>query len=460
MRIDLLRSWAAPLFLLCCLILGGASGRGAGALANGLLQGMAILVIAILVWGRRNPIPRSARQMMAIGGAFLLVVVISLIPLPGSLWAALPGREAIANGYRLLDMELPALPLTLSWNNSLASILWLLPPAAMFVLTVQASPAQRTRMIWVALGLMGVSIVLGVAQLLGGSDSALYFYRITNSLSPVGFFANTNHLAILLVCGLPLVGCLAGRAYSGKSSKAQRHSMVIIAVAIGILLVAGIGITGSQAGFGLTLPGALAAFIIYRKAATGKVGRGWAVGLVILFVAFVAVALAGPLNRQSLSEETSGGPSSRGYLAATTVNAIEDVLPVGSGLGTFQEVYRMYDDPNLVRQEFTNHAHNDYLELVLELGVAGALLILAFLIWWLVQSLAAWKATYQGVGLARAGSVIIFVLLMHSLVDYPLRTSALAALFALGCGFLVPYSRISRDTAPPVGDETLRHLKA
>ena len=236
--------------------------------------------------------------------------------------------------------------------------------------------------------------------------------------------------------------------------------MVIIAVAIGILLVAGIGITGSQAGFGLTLPGALAAFIIYRKAATGKVGRGWAVGLAILFLAFVVVALAGPLNRQSLSEETSGGPSSRGYLAATTVNAIEDVLPVGSGLGTFQEVYRMYDDPNLVRQEFTNHAHNDYLELVLELGVAGALLILAFLIWWLVQSLAAWKATYQGVGLARAGSVIIFVLLMHSLVDYPLRTSALAALFALGCGFLVPYSRISRDTAPPVGDEALRHLKA
>lgn len=460
MRIDSLRGWAAPFFFLCCLVLGGASGRGAGALANGLLQVLAVLVIIAFAWRRRATFSRPAKQLMSLVMAFLLFFLISLVPLPGSLWAVLPGRDAIANGYRLLNMELPALPLTLSWQNSLASILWLLPPTAMFLLTLQASPAQRTRMIWVALGLMGVSIVLGVAQLLGGSDSALYFYAITNSFNPVGFFANTNHLATLLVCGLPLVGCLAGRAHSGKSSKAQRHSIVIIATAIGILLVAGIGITGSQAGFGLALPAALAAFIIYRKAATGKVGRGWAGGLIALFLLFVGLALAGPLNRESLSEETSGAPSSRAYLAATTVKAIKDFLPVGSGLGTFQEVYRTYDDPNLISQEYTNHAHNDYLELVLELGVAGALLILAFLFWWIAQSLSAWKASYQGAGIARAGSVIIFVVLMHSLVDYPLRTSAIAALFALACAFLIPYSRISRDSAPPPVDESLRHLKA
>ena len=58
-------------------------------------------------------------------------------------------------------------------------------------------------------------------------------------------------------------------------------------------------------------------------------------------------------------------------LASTTVEIIKDSFPIGTGLGTFSTVYRRYEDPSRVTRQFANHAHNDYVEAVLELGAAG-----------------------------------------------------------------------------------------
>lgn len=456
------RSWIGPFYVLFCLILGGASARGAGVVGNAILQAVALLIITAGFWRHRSGgYTRAAIQLLLIFSAFLLFVILSLIPLPPAIWQALPGRDVIAHGYQLLGLPLPSLPFTLSWQHSLASLLWLLPPAAVFLLVLRASPAERNRLVWVVLGAAAVSIVLGVAQLLGGENSSLRFYAITNRTQPVGFFSNANHFAMLLVCGLPFAGYLAGRAVSRKGSKAERGSALVVAGAIALFLLSGIGTVGSLAGYGLALPAALAGFLIYRKAAVGTVGYGWSASLGALFVVFLGLAFAGPLNSEALSEQFSGAPASRAYLAATTIEGIGAHFPAGSGLGTFQEVYRTFDDPNRVSHEYTNHAHNDYLEVALELGLLGMLLIAAFLIWWLVQSVAAWRSGFEGSGVARAGSAIIFVILMHSLVDYPLRTSAMAAIFALACALLVPYRPSARPRRAPSEDdgEALVHLK-
>ena len=46
MRIELSRTWGKAAFLVLCLLLGGASARGAGVVGNGLLQILAAIVIA------------------------------------------------------------------------------------------------------------------------------------------------------------------------------------------------------------------------------------------------------------------------------------------------------------------------------------------------------------------------------------------------------------------------------
>jgi O-antigen ligase len=230
--------------------------------------------------------------------------------------------------------------------------------------------------------------------------------------------------------------------------------------AVALFLLCGIATVGSIAGYGLTVLAALAGFLVYRKAAYGSVGVAWGGAMAMLFAVFIGLALFGPLNSERLSEEVSGEPTSRAYFARTTMKAVKASFPVGTGLGTFQEIYRTFDDPFRVSHEYTNHAHNDYLELVLELGLAGALLILAFLIWFAARSIAVWRATFEGTGLARAGSVIILILLLHSVVDYPLRTSAIGVLFAFACALLVPYAK--PRSAPPseASGGGLRHLKA
>ncbi len=150
-------------------------------------------------------------------------------------------------------------------------------------------------------------------------------------------------------------------------------------------------------------------------------------------------------------------------MAATSVEAIKDTFPSGTGLGSFPQVYRTYEDQNAVGTELVNHAHNDYLEFALELGLAGVVLIIGFILWWGRQTIRAWRASFEGADLGRAGSVVVLVVLLHSSVDYPIRTSAIAALFAVGCALMIPGSRAARRTTKtnPANEATdLRHLEA
>jgi O-antigen ligase len=105
-------------------------------------------------------------------------------------------------------------------------------------------------------------------------------------------------------------------------------------------------------------------------------------------------------------------------------------MPFGSGLGSFLRVYRTYESPDTVGNEYVVHAHNDYVELALELGVAGLILMILFLAWWLISALAIWRGG-RGGAFARAATIASAAILVHSLVDFPLRTAAIAACFAM-----------------------------
>jgi O-antigen ligase len=451
-------TFAAAGYLVACLLLGGAS--AAGAAANALLQLAALVLILVWAWSRNAPLPREARGPLWIAGAFVLVVLISLIPLPASLWAGLPYRDEIATGFKLIGMPLPALPLSLAPPSTIWSLLALLPPAAMFLMVASLPNDERRRLAVPLLAVASLSIVLGAFQLLGGPESPLRPYAVTNNTSPVGFFANVNHEGTLLLCSLPFMAFLAGRA-AGRRSRSKRSGGAVISVAVGLFLTVGIAISGSSAGYGLFIPTALASLLIYRRAVVGRIAWPWTAGMSLVLLIFTVVALRGPLSSEAFAGDLTDQPTSRRVLAATTVRAIEDSFPVGTGLGTFQTVYRRYENPDRVTRQYANHAHNDYVEFVLELGIAGLLLILAFIAWWAMALVRVWRSEVPGAGMARAASVAIGVVLLHSIVDYPLRTSAIAAVVAFACALLVPAPRRESDLtdAEDPGSD-LRHLKA
>jgi O-antigen ligase len=82
------------------------------------------------------------------------------------------------------------------------------------------------------------------------------------------------------------------------------------------------------------------------------------------------------------------------------------------------------------------HAHDDYAELVLELGLAGVLLIVGFLACWGRMVWHAWRYAEAGI-YARAAAIGSAAILVHSLVDFPLRTAAVDAVFAMCLALLV-----------------------
>jgi O-antigen ligase len=113
-------------------------------------------------------------------------------------------------------------------------------------------------------------------------------------------------------------------------------------------------------------------------------------------------------------------------------------------------VYQLYEDPARVTTTYVIHAHNDYAELALEMGVAGILLMVLFLGWW---GRASWRAWLGDAGpYARAASIASAAILVHSLVDFPLRTAAISGVFAMCLALLAerppPPVRAKGDLRP------------
>ena len=230
----------------------------------------------------------------------------------------------------------------------------------------------------------------------------------------------------------------------------QRYSAVFaIAAGLGIVVVVGVALNGSLAGYGLALP-VIAASIVIILPPSSRL-RLWVIGLAVLLVLGSVVALeTTSIGSNKLGEHAASSAQSRADIFATTARATADFMPFGSGLGSFPSVYPLYEHPQQVTSEYVVHAHNEYAELALELGLAGIVLMLLFLAWWGAGVWRAWRTAEAG-PFARAAAVASAAVLIHSLVDVPLRTAAVSACFGM-CLALLADSR----AAPPKEKKALR----
>jgi O-antigen ligase len=149
-----------------------------------------------------------------------------------------------------------------------------------------------------------------------------------------------------------------------------------------------------------------------------------------LVVAAVGALEVTSIGSSKFGNEATTSVESRKAILATTTTAMSDFLPFGSGLGSFRQVYHLYERPEQVTNTYVVHVHNDYVELALELGLAGMILIALFLAWWAVAVWRVWRTAEAG-PFARAASIASAAILVHSLVDFPLRTAAISASFAM-----------------------------
>jgi O-antigen ligase len=208
-------------------------------------------------------------------------------------------------------------------------------------------------------------------------------------------------------------------------------------LAIFLLLVSALLLTGSRAGIAATTA-ALVAVVGLEVARQARRRSKGLLQLVLLAVALAAAMAAafevagGRIAERLLADGLASGARLEVY--GTTLKAVADHAWLGSGYGTFQDVFPLY------RAEAGSHAltwdkaHNDYLELLLGLGVPAAALLLVAL------AAAAYSALRGALrrrrhaafpAIAAAASLLVG---LHALVDFSMQIQAITLSHALLLG--------------------------
>ena len=123
---------------------------------------------------------------------------------------------------------------------------------------------------------------------------------------------------------------------------------------------------------------------------------------------------------------------------------------LGWGMGTFPDVYPQFR--SFHTNFFINEAHNDYLQLLVEMGGLGGVTMLWFL--WAVyrngiRKLKNWPEDTNG-AVALAALLGVTGILVHSLVDFNLQIPANAALFYMLCVVAAMETRFGKSRRKPM----------
>lgn len=430
-----LRALVAPAYLFACLVLGGSTQT----VWLGLV--LQLVALAILAWGviewQQRPLGKEVRQLLWFAGAMVVLVAIHLLPLPPALWAALPGRAPVVEGLTLLGLQPGWQPLSLAPYDTITAGRALLPPLALLVAILWLRAYTRTGLAVALLIGAVLGLGLGMLQTSGSNATGRFYLQPEYDLNGAsGFFANPNFMATLLLANLPFLAALLRSRLTASAQSAQRRQAALVIAVAGILLVlVGLLINKSLAGLGLAIPVVLLSALIVVKPPKW-LGVGIGAGALLTCLAFVTL-LAVPLDGRLVDHDTAVSLSTRQTFLTTGIAVARDYLPVGSGIGSFERVYRMKEDPQAIDPTiFVNHAHDDYLELLIETGIPGMLLVAAFLGWFGMMCVRLWRSA-ESDPFAFAGAIAAGMIMVHSLVDFPLRTSAIAGTFAVALAMLV-----------------------
>jgi len=432
-------------YLGLCVLLGGGTRQGLPAEAVLQLLALPLIVHGLVRWSAR---PRSTAARLALAWAVLVPVgfLLQCLPLPPSLWTTLGGRAELVEELQAAGVAVGWHALSLDPDASLRAALAWLPPLALGLLTLGLHRTQQVRLLQGVLVIALASAVLGLAQLAGGPESPLRWHAVTNPQAAVGPFANRNHLAALLVLALPLAAAQminAGARIVAGEQRPRRTAALTVGIVAGVLLLLSLAMVRSRAGVGLAAVAAVAAALMLwrRHEDDDRPRRGvkrW-LGLAGLggLVLGIQFGFWGLLQRF----EADPMDDLRWTITRNTLVAADHFGVFGVGAGGFVAAYQS-TEPDADRQSvLINRAHNDWAEWRLEGGwplIAAIALGLVLLAW---RSVAAWRHRGDPAVWQRAAAIGLWLVLLHSLGDYPLRTTAIAGVGAVLAGYLATARR-------------------
>jgi O-antigen ligase len=412
-------------------------------LRPGILALVAFPILANAFWKLRNGLPNRNSGFLFL--LFLLgvgLMVAQLVPLPVSLWSQFNGRQFLREDLQIAGANSDWLPISLSPEMTKQNILSLLPALALFFGVISLLPGKWKVVVSGVFVISLISAVVGLAQKFQGPNGIFNFYLDKDVVSASGFFANRNFQAGLLYSSIPLI---AGLALDAVRTRALPSVLIgILSVTYIAIIIAAIGATGSRMGALLAMVSVLSSgFLLIGAVRTAAASRFGVVAAVLLVIAFSQLCLTALLRITTVDAASDY----RSTIYAVSLKTLYAFFPIGSGFGSFVPAYQLFETAETLQPAYINHAHNDWLELLIEGGLPMAIILVGFLGWFLHRLFKLWGSREASL-LAKAASISAFLLLAHSLIDYPLRTPALMALFGVFCAMMAVGGAMAQRNRP------------
>ncbi|PXA97216.1 hypothetical protein DMC47_14985 [Nostoc sp. 3335mG] len=431
--------------LMLVLWLAGGASRG-NVPGQVIVRVAALLALVIAIVFGQRAVTATARPMWIFLGTAITLLTIQLLPLSPDIWNGLPGRQFIGNmpggdaagGWR---------PLSLVPGGTVNALVSLLVPLAVLALATSLSAAERAYLPSLILMFAAGAVMLGLLQFSGVGINNPLINDTPGAVS--GTFANRNHFALFLALGILVIPVWVFQDGARLQWRGPTGLSLLLLFMLTILAA------GSRAGMAV---GSLAIIISgmiawrelhwrMRRAPRWMLPAAFAAVTVLLaaFALFSVAADRAVSIQRGLSVDVEQDIRSRAL--PTVWKITRATFPVGSGAGSFDSMFRAYEPDALLKPTYFNHAHNDFIELVLELGLPGLLLLLAVFAWWARASVDVWRnSSRRRLMLPRLGSAMLLLIMVASIFDYPARTPFMMAMTMLAGVWLS--SRFDENRTP------------
>ena len=435
--------------LLTAAFLTGGSSQIAG-LDDTFVQLLALPVLAAALWLLARQ-PASMLRNLALGAAALIALVplVQLLPLPARIWQLPEARQLLARDIAVLG-TVPDLHWSLDTSATRQALWFLLPPMAAFCATLTLGTDSHGRLLRLVMLLALSSLLLGFVQLGVPQESLLNpFPQLTARLN--GIFANQNHQSISLVVAMviALVGMFGSLSHVHEGRRQAWAPWALGFAAI--LALCALPLTGSRAAvliavFAVAAVPLSMGFFGGRRLREGR----WARAGLVACLALIGLGVWGTVGWM----QVDAVDELRAPLRAATFALGNEHVPLGTGVGAFVPAFEQAIPDALLLPNYVNHAHNEYLQWWMEAGWLGVLVMALALAVLVAASVAAFRSGRQGSLPAIASVLGLAALLLHSWVDYPLRTGSLATVAGLLAGVVVARaaSPRCRSRSTPVGE--------
>lgn len=400
------------------------------------------------------------RALSLVTLSFLIVIAIGVIqvsPLAPPSWqSSLYERAGAALGHPIAGI------ISLDSDATRAILMKIVACGAIFVMARATCRNRQRARLFLVLFVISAAMVTAYGLVMQATNGSCYVFSYNKrpEFTPFGrqylcalsgTFVNSNSYAAFT--GMALVVALGlifspgdsgpedeeGTASAGASTWFAGARAVYLAIAM--LLVGGLLLAGSRAGFAATVLGVvLLGVTLSRRRWPSRPAMGLAL-VATICIGAVLMLIAGSAFFHKMESFSDQDLLGRFRIWHAAITAIKQSPWFGWGLGTYPDVYVLLQPPDVLVPN--DKAHSTPLEWALELGIPGALCAFATVLISLSVCLrGCWRRRTDRYlpAIAFAASMVA---VLHSMVDFSLQIPAIGFLVSalLGMGWAQSFRR-------------------